>query len=134
MPGPVPSAALSVLFSLPLFMSAALLFLVELMIAKLILPLFGGTPAVWNTCMMFFQVMLLVGYGYAHLSGTKAGLNRQIVLHAGILMAACLVIPISIPRQWGLFVEGSPIAVILLLLLGSVGLPFLVLSSTAPLL
>jgi len=127
-------ASLPALFSLTLFLSAGLLFLVEPMIAKLILPLFGGTPAVWNTCMMFFQVMLLVGYGYAHLSGTKAGLNRQIVLHAGILMAACVVIPISIPRQWGLFVEGSPIALILLMLLGSVGLPFLVLSSTAPLL
>ncbi len=127
-------ASLPSLFSLTLFLSAGLLFLVELMIAKLILPLFGGTPAVWNTCMMFFQVILLAGYGYAHISGTKVGLNRQIILHLAILVAACLVIPISIPRQWGLYVEGSPIGVILLLLLGSVGLPFLVLSSTAPLL
>ncbi len=126
--------SLPALFSLTLFFSAGLLFLVELMIAKLILPLFGGTPAVWNTCMMFFQVMLLAGYGYAHLSGTKAGLNRQIILHLAILVAACIVLPISIPRQWGPSVEGSPIGVILLLLLVSVGLPFLVLSSTAPLL
>jgi len=126
--------SLPALFSLTLFFSAGLLFLVELMIAKLILPLFGGTPAVWNTCMMFFQVMLLAGYGYAHISGTKAGLNRQIILHLAILVTACIVLPISIPRQWGPFVEGSPIGFILLLLLGSVGLPFLVLSSTAPLL
>ncbi|HLD29778.1 MAG TPA: hypothetical protein VJC03_05505, partial [bacterium] len=69
-------ASLPALFSLTLFFSAGLLFLVELMIAKLILPLFGGTPAVWNTCMMFFQAVLLAGYGYAHLSGTKAGLSR----------------------------------------------------------
>ncbi|MCL5807952.1 MAG: fused MFS/spermidine synthase [Deltaproteobacteria bacterium] len=127
-------ASLPALFSLTLFLSAGLLFIVEPMIAKLILPLFGGTPAVWNTCMMFFQVMLLAGYGYAHVSGTKVGLNRQIVLHLAILVAACLVIPITIPRQWGLFAGGSPVGAILLLLLGSVGLPFLVLSSTAPLL
>ena len=103
--------SLPALFSLTLFFSAGLLFLVELMIAKLILPLFGGTPAVWNTCMMFFQVMLLAGYGYAHLSGTKAGVNRQIILHLAILIAACIVLPISIPRQWGPSVEGSPIGV-----------------------
>ena len=104
------------------------------MIAKFILPLFGGTPAIWNTCMMFFQMVLLAGYGYAHISGMKVGLTRQIILHLSILVAACIVLPISIPRQWGLSVEGSPIWTILLLLLGSVGLPFLVLSSTAPLL
>jgi hypothetical protein len=127
-------ASLPTLFSLTLFFSAGLLFLVELMIAKMILPLFGGTPAVWNTCMMFFQIVLLAGYGYAHISGSKAGLNRQIVLHLAILGAACIVLPIAIPRQWGFSLEGSPIGSILLLLLVSVGLPFLVLSATAPLL
>jgi hypothetical protein len=127
-------ASLPTLFSLTLFFSAGLLFLVELMIAKLILPLFGGTPAVWNTCMMFFQVMLLLGYGYAHISGTKVLLNRQIIFHLAIFFAACIVLPISIPRQWGPSAEGNPIGSILLLLLSSAGLPFLVLSSTAPLL
>ena len=73
-------ASLPALFSLTLFMSVCLLFLVELMIAKMILPLFGGTPAVWNTCMMFFQAILLAGYGYAHISGTKAELKRQIII------------------------------------------------------
>ncbi len=127
-------ASLPALFSLTLFVSAGLLFLVELMIAKMILPLFGGTPAVWNTCMMFFQAMLLAGYGYAHISGTKAGLNRQIIVHLAILVAACIVLPIAIPRQWAPSAEGSPIGAILLLLLISVGLPFSVLSATAPLL
>jgi hypothetical protein len=127
-------ASLPTLFSLTLFFSAGLLFLVELMIAKMILPLFGGTPAVWNTCMMFFQIVLLAGYGYAHISGSKAGLNRQIVLHLAILCVACIVLPIAIPRQWGFALEVSPIGSILLLLLASVGLPFLVLSATAPLL
>lgn len=115
-------------------MSAGLLFLVELMIAKMILPLFGGTPAVWNTCMMFFQAILLMGYGYAHISGTKAGLNRQIIIHLAILLAACIVLPIAIPRHWAPSAEGSPIGYILLLLLISVGLPFFGISATAPLL
>ncbi|MDP2840267.1 MAG: hypothetical protein Q8O11_09430, partial [Syntrophales bacterium] len=115
-------------------MSAGLLFLVELMIAKMILPLFGGTPAVWNTCMMFFQAILLAGYGYAHISGTKAELNRQIIIHLAILLAACIVLPIAIPRQWAPSAEGSPIGYILPLLLISVGLPFFGISATAPLL
>jgi len=133
-PGRLLFASLPVLFSLTLFLSAGLLFLVELMIAKMILPLLGGTPAVWNTCMMFFQAVLLAGYGYAHLSGTKANLSRQIMIHLGILVAACIVLPISIPRLWGPSAEGNPIGEILLLLLISVGPPFFVLSATAPLL
>jgi hypothetical protein len=127
-------ASLPALFSLTLFMSAGLLFLVELMIAKMILPLFGGTPAVWNTCMMFFQAMLLAGYGYAHISGTKAEPNRQIMIHLAILLVACIVLPIAIPRHWAPSAEGSPIGTILLLLLISVGLPFFGISATAPLL
>src|SRR5574340_930299 len=131
MPGPVPSAALSVLFSLPLFMSAALLFLVEPMIARMILPLLGGTPAVWNTCMMFFQAVLLAGYGYAHLAGRRTGINRQIAVHLVLLFAAALVLPVAIAPPWRQVAEGSPVGYILLLLLGSVGLPFFVLSSTS---
>ena len=126
--------SLPVLFSLTLFLSAGLLFLVELMIAKMILPLLGGTPAVWNTCMMFFQVILLAGYGYAHISGTKAEVYRQIIIHLTILVAACIVLPIAIPRQWAPSAEGNPIGGILLMLLISVGPPFFVLSATAPLL
>jgi hypothetical protein len=126
--------SLPVLFSLTLFLSAGLLFLVELMIAKMILPLLGGTPSVWNTCMMFFQVMLLAGYGYAHISGTKAGVYRQIIIHLSILVVACIVLPVAIPRQWAPSAESNPIGGMLLLLLISVGPPFFVLSATAPLL
>lgn len=132
--GPSLFTSLPVLFSLTLFMSAGLLFLVELMIAKMILPLLGGTPAVWNTCMMFFQVILLAGYGYAHISGTKAGITRQIIIHLIILLAACIVLPIAVPRHWAPSTDGNPIGGILLLLLISVGPPFFVLSATAPLL
>jgi hypothetical protein len=127
-------AALPVFFALTLFLSAGLLFLVEPMIAKMILPLLGGTPAVWNTCMMFFQALLLVGYGYAHIVSKKAGMNRQIIIHLVILVAACLALPISIPREWTPSAEGSPIGYILSLLLVSVGLPFFVLSSNSLLL
>jgi hypothetical protein len=126
--------SLPVLFSLTLFLSAGLLFIVELMIAKMILPLLGGTPAVWNTCMMFFQVILLAGYGYAHISGTRAGISRQIAIHLTILLVACIVLPIAIPRQWAPSAETNPIGGMLLLLLISVGPPFFVLSATAPLL
>lgn len=123
-----------VLFSFTLFLSAGLLFLIELIIAKMILPLLGGTPSVWNTCMMFFQVILLAGYGYAHISGTKARVSRQIVIHLAILIVACIVLPIAIPRQWTPSAEANPIGGILLLLLISIGPPFFVLSATAPLL
>ncbi|MEW6333937.1 MAG: fused MFS/spermidine synthase [Thermodesulfobacteriota bacterium] len=126
--------SLPVLFSLTLFVSAGLLFAVELMIAKMILPLLGGTPSVWNTCMMFFQVVLLAGYGYAHLSGTKAGVSRQIILHLAILALACIVLPVAIPRQWAPSAESNPIGGVLLLLLIAIGPPFFVLSATAPLL
>ena len=101
-------ASLPALFSLTLFLSAGLLFLVEPMIAKMILPLLGGTPAVWNTCMMFFQAVLLAGYGYAHLSGTKAGLNRQIIIHLAILIAACIVLPIRHSPALAAFCRGEP--------------------------
>ena len=126
--------SLPALFSLTLFLSAGLLFLVEPMIAKMILPRLGGTPAVWNTCMMFFQTVLLAGYGYAHLSCRKARVNRQIAIHLILLAAACLVLPITLPGQLMPNAEASPIGYILLMLLLSVGLPFFVLSATSILL
>ncbi len=126
--------ALPVLFSLTLFLSAALLFTLELMIARMILPLFGGTPAVWNTCMMFFQAVLLAGYGYAHLLGTRAGTARQIAVHLTLLAAASIVLPVAVPRQWAPSPEGNPVVELLGLLLITVGPPFFVLSAIAPLL
>lgn len=134
MPGLPSAPALPALFSLALFLSAALLFTVELMIAKMILPLFGGTPAVWNTCMMFFQAVLLAGYGYAHLLGTRVGTARQIAVQLTLLAAACIVLPVAVPRQWAPSPEGNPAAELLVLLLITVGPPFFVLSSIAPLL
>lgn len=133
LPHAAPGAS-SIVFSLTLFSSAGLIFIVEPMIAKMVLPLWGGTPAVWNTCMMFFQAMLLAGYGYAHIISTKLNSRMQMTLQMGIMLLALLIMPIGImPHQFpgG---EDSPIAGIVIILLTSVGLPFFALSALAPLL
>ena len=72
-----------VLFSATLFLSAALLFFIELMFGSMILPKFGGTPAVWNTCMLFFQAAMLAGYGYAHWAPARLGVRKHMALHLG---------------------------------------------------
>jgi hypothetical protein len=87
-------------FGVTLFLSAFLLFLVQPMIAKMILPTLGGAPAVWNTCIVFFQTALLAGYGYAHLSTTWLGPRPQAVLHIGVVLLALLVLPIDAARGW----------------------------------
>src|SRR5207237_10715741 len=87
--------ALAFLFALTLFLSATLLFLIQPMIAKMILPSLGGTPAVWNTCMVFFQAMLLVGYAYAHAATNSLGTRRQVLVHALVLLLPLLIFPIG---------------------------------------
>ncbi|MCA1731630.1 MAG: hypothetical protein LC751_20175, partial [Actinobacteria bacterium] len=82
--------SLMILFSATIFVSAALLFLVEPMFAKFILPLFGSTPAVWTGSMMFFQAALLVGYLYVHLTTTWLGARRQAVLHLVVVLLPLL--------------------------------------------
>ncbi len=124
---------LPVLFSLTLFMSATLIFIVQPMVAKMILPLLGGTPSVWNTCMMFFQALLLGGYAYAHVSSSRLPVGRQVMLHAALLLLACIVLPVAVSSHWIPAGETNPIGLVLILLFVSVGLPFFALSSTAPL-
>jgi hypothetical protein len=121
------------LFALTLFTSATLLFMVEPMIAKMILPLLGGTPAVWNTCMVFFQAVLLAGYAYAHFSTTWLGPRKQAVLHLFLLALPFVVLPLTIDRD---LIKGgeNPIFGLLLLLSLTVGLPMFVVSASAPLL
>jgi spermidine synthase len=121
-------------FALSLFVSATLLFWVQPMFAKMVLPLLGGTPAVWNTCMVFYQAVLLAGYVYAHVSARWLGVRWQAVLHVGWLALALLVLPIGIPKGWIPPAAAYPGPWLLLLLLVSVGLPFFVLSTTAPML
>src|SRR5713226_3305064 len=84
------------IFAVALFVSAMLLFLVQPMIAKMILPLLGGTPAVWNTCLVFFQATLLLGYLYAHGVARSFGSRRQTVVHLIILVLPLLAIPLMI--------------------------------------
>ncbi|TAN42627.1 MAG: hypothetical protein EPN22_11845 [Nitrospirae bacterium] len=127
------NALLPGLFSVALFMSAGLLFIVEPMIAKMILPILGGTPAVWNTCMMFFQAALLAGYAYAHFLSGRLSFGRQVAVHIAVLVMACVFLPVGISKAWIRF-DVSPIWMVVSLLFMSVSLPFFVLSSSAPLL
>src|SRR5262249_8094042 len=110
------------------------MFLVEPMIAKMILPKFGGTPAVWNTCMVFFQAALLAGYAYAHAATGWLGSRRQALLHMGLLALPFLALPIAVAPGWAPSGEANPAPQVLLLLLITVGLPFFVVSTSAPLL
>jgi SAM-dependent methyltransferase len=123
------------LFPLTLFVSAWLLFQVQPMVGKMLLPKLGGSPAVWNSCMVFFQATLLAGYLYAHLTPRWFGLRRQTLIHLGVWAAAALVLPIAIPdeafQRTG--TDRHPVFLILLELTVRVGLPFFALATTAPL-
>ena len=123
-----------VIFAGAIFTSAALVFLVEPMVAKMILPLLGGSPAVWNACMAFFQAALLVGYGYAHLLQRFLPTRMQIIVHLTVLATASLVLPVSVTGLFGAPAVGSPVLWLLGVLLISLGAPFAALSATAPLL
>lgn len=122
------------LFSGTLFLSATLLFLVELIMAKMILPLLGGSPSVWNTCMVFYQAALLAGYAYAHASSTWLSLRHQLLLQMALVVVPVITLPLGITNDWIPPTEGSPVLWLLALLLVSVGLPFFILSASTPLL
>jgi len=115
------------------FLSAFLLFQVQPIIAKDILPLFGGSSSVWTICMLFFQTLLLAGYAYAHMLDRCLSQRGQAVTHAIILIIAVSFLPIT-PDHGRSVLEHSPAANILLLLFVSVGFPYFVLSSTGTLL
>lgn len=122
------------LFASAALTSAFLLFWVEPLFAKLVLPLLGGSPAVWNTCLMYFQALLLLGYLYAHASSTLLSPRRQIVVH-GALLAVCMIqLPLGLPAGWTPPESGNVIPWLIGVLTVSLGAPFLVLSATAPLL
>jgi type II secretory pathway pseudopilin PulG len=122
------------LYAATVILSAFLLFLVQPLIAKLILPWFGGSAIVWNTAMVFFQVMLLAGYGYAHWLIEKLSPQQQFRLHAGLLGIAILLFPVAPPEMLKPSGEASPIWPILLVLGASVGLPYFLLATSSPLL
>jgi hypothetical protein len=122
------------LFAITLFVSAALLFLVQPLLARMVLPLLGGAPAVWNTCMVFFQAALLAGYAYAHAAPAWLGVRRHAVLHLGLLLLPLLVLPLCLPGWYPNPDDFHPIIWLIGLLLISAGLPFTVIATSTPLL
>src|SRR5438105_11961655 len=116
-----------------IFLSAFLLFLVQPILAKQILPWFGGVAIVWTLCMVFFQLVLLLGYAYAHwLAGRPSG-RRQSLIHIALLLASLAFLPVAPDVSWKPMGGESPVGRILALLFATVGLPYFLLSSTSPL-
>jgi spermidine synthase len=129
-----PAASSSILpYAGTIFLSAFLLFLVQPIIAKQILPWFGGSAAVWTTCLVFFQSVLLAGYAYADLTH-RLGLRRQTLLHIALLLVSLAALPILANDAWKPQGDEAPILRILLLLAVTIGLPYFLLSTTTPLL
>jgi SAM-dependent methyltransferase len=126
--------AVLLLYSVTIFLGAGLLFVVQPMVGKMVLPLLGGTPAVWSTCMVFFQAALLLGYAYAHASTAWLGVRRQAVLHVAVLVLPLAVLPLGIDPRFLRAGTSTPVLDVLILLTASVGLPFAVVSASAPLL
>jgi hypothetical protein len=122
------------IYASTVFLSAFLLFLVQPLIAKLILPWFGGSAVVWNTCMLFFQILLLAGYAYAHWTIQHVNPRKQFLVHSGLLGAAMLLAPVLPPEWLKPSGESAPILPILAVLGVAIGLPYFLLSSTSPLL
>lgn len=120
--------------ALTILLSSFLLFLVQPILAKQILPWFGGSAAVWTVCLVFFQSMLVLGYSYAHLLTRRWVGSRQFGVHIALLLVSCLVLPIIPSSFWKDDRGTEPALRILLLLATTVGLPYLLLSSTGPLL
>jgi hypothetical protein len=120
-------------FCLTIFASAYLLFQVQPVIGKFILPWFGSTPGVWATCLLFFQLLLIVGYGYAHMTAKWLKPIQQAGLHVTLLIIAALMLPIAPDPMWKPVNADAPVLGILSVLAMSVGAPYLILSSTGPL-
>jgi hypothetical protein len=120
-------------FAAALLVSAALTFVLQPLVARMVLPLFGGAPAVWNTCVLFFQAALLAGYAYAHWAPRTLGVRRHALVHLALLAAGIIVLPVTITADWAPPADIAPPLWLLWLLVATVGMPFFVLSATAPL-
>jgi len=120
-------------YALAIFVGAFLLFQVQPLIGKYILPWFGGGPGVWTTCMLFFQMVLLGGYAYAHVLSKWFRPRVQVIIHLVLLAGAVALLPITPADAWKPTGNEDPALRILGLLLASIGLPYFMLSSTGPL-
>jgi hypothetical protein len=121
-------------FTISMFVSATLLFLVEPMLAKMALPMLGGTPAVWNTCLVFFQAVLLFANLYAYAVTKWLRRRNQILLHLALALTPLAVLPLHISAAWEPPAQSSPVLSILVMLAVTVGLPFFLLSASTPIL
>ena len=121
------------LYSITVFLNAALLFIIEPMVAKMILPFLGGSPAVWNTSLMFYQACLLAGYAYAHFGASWLGTRRHAFVHLILAVAALSLLPVALPAHWLTAPTRDPVSLVLAVLTVSIGFPFLILSAGAPL-
>jgi hypothetical protein len=124
----------SLLYAATIFLSAFLLFEVQPMIGKIILPWFGGSASVWSTCLLFFQASLVAGYLYAHCSTRYLKPRHQALLHVALLAASVALLPILPSPNWKPAQPGDPSGRILLLLAATIGLPYTLLATTTPLL
>src|SRR5215471_17183202 len=122
-----------VVYGLTIFIGAFLLFQVQPLIGKYILPWYGGAPGVWTTCMVFFQLLLLGGYAYAHFISRRLKPRTQAATHLVLIGCALLLLPITPSDSWKPGGIGDPTLHILGLLIVSLGLPYLVVSATGPL-
>lgn len=121
-------------FATALITSAALLFSIQPMFTRMVVPMLGGTPAVWNTSLVFYQAVLLAGYLYAHYSARWLGVRRQAMVHLVLLALAFTLLPVGLPEDLAPSADSNPILWLFGVLSVSVGLPFFVISATAPML
>src|SRR5437763_880068 len=117
-----------------IFLSAFLLFWSEPMVGKMMLPLLGGAASVWITCLLFFQLMLLAGYGYAHALERYAKVRTQMVVHGCLMLASLIFLPMQFNTRPDAAATNHPILWLLGQMIRTVGIPFGVVSTTAPLL
>jgi len=132
--GGLPHGFLLALFTLAIFLSAALIFAVQPMFAKLVLPRLGGSPSVWSVAMVFFQAALLAGYAYAHLITRHLAGRASILVHIAVLLLALSSLPLAIAAGWGRPPASGEAAYLIGLFTVSIGLPFFALAANAPLL
>ncbi len=123
-----------ILFTVTLFISALLMFILQPMFGKILLPLLGGSPAVWNTCMVFYQILLFLGYLYAHYVSSHLKSKRQVQIHIAVILLSFLTLPLALPANNLPPTDTNPTVWLLWTLLLAVGLPFFVISVTSPLL
>jgi hypothetical protein len=125
---------LVLIYSTAIFLNAALLFIIEPLVAKMILPYLGGSPGVWNTSLVFYQACLLGGYAYAHYGASRLGTRRHATVHLILACAALTLLPVELPLDWMAAPGRNPVSLVLAVLTVSIGFPFLLLSAGAPLL